>query len=203
VITSTSLGLTGAIVARSAGLSTRRAVLHVQSAGDVAPPDDIASWFTERAFNLYVADVRLRSSAISSRRRGPRELSSALKAIDAVHARMRDADGMTSVIVMAHSRAAVAAALWCQRRMAAEALILSAPAWPSRRPRLDVACPVLVVEPERAREPRFGSAAVPAPRLGNHVTWVTLGAPGMAGRPFFDELGRWLGAYMYIRDQLL
>jgi hypothetical protein len=203
VSTSTSFGLTGAIVARSAGQRSRRAVLHVQSAGDPDPPGDIASWFTERAFNLYVADVRLRQSAMSSRRRGPRELSAALKAVDAVHARMRDVDGMTSVIVTAHGRAAVAAALWSQRRTAPEALVLSAPTWPSRRPRLDIACPVLVVEPERARERRLSGAAVPAPRLGNHVTWVTLGATGVAERPFLDELGRWLGAYMYLRDQLL
>jgi hypothetical protein len=47
-------------------------------------------------------------------------------------------------------------------------------------------------------------------QLGRHVTWLRLpGAgshPGDPGRPeYFDELGRWLGAYMYgqVRDQLL
>jgi hypothetical protein len=48
--------------------------------------------------------------------------------------------------------------------------------------------------------------------LGPHVTWLRL-ADGLAGGPaagedrrrFFDEMGRWLGAYMYgqVRDQLL
>ena len=47
-------------------------------------------------------------------------------------------------------------------------------------------------------------------QLGGHVTWLRLPAgPAVddtAGRrQFFDELGRWLGAYMYghVRDQLL
>jgi hypothetical protein len=49
-------------------------------------------------------------------------------------------------------------------------------------------------------------------RLGQHVTWLSL-EEGLAGpaaaeearRRFFDEMGRWLGAYMYgrMRDQLL
>jgi hypothetical protein len=50
-------------------------------------------------------------------------------------------------------------------------------------------------------------------RLGEHVTWLKLhdGLPGQAllvgpeRRRLFDELGRWLGAYLsgQIRDQLL
>lgn len=63
---------------------------------------------------------------------------------------------------------------------------------------------------------RKGPAA-PADRaglqLGSHVTWLRLPAPeagdtaagGAARRQFYDELGRWLGAYMYghVPDQLL
>ena len=50
-------------------------------------------------------------------------------------------------------------------------------------------------------------------RLGEHVTWLKLagGLPGQGGadgpgrRRVFDELGRWLSAYLsgQIRDQLL
>jgi len=50
-------------------------------------------------------------------------------------------------------------------------------------------------------------------RLGEHVTWLKLagGLPGQAmpqgagRRRVFDELGRWLSAYLsgQIRDQLL
>ena len=51
-----------------------------------------------------------------------------------------------------------------------------------------------------------------AMHLGGHVTWLHLAAdgapgssPGTGERDYFDELGRWLGAYMYgqRRDQLL
>jgi hypothetical protein len=89
---------------------------------------------------------------------------------------------------------------------------------------LDIACPVLMLLP--AGDP--GTAGGPAGRLatrmrrrneaatvrlGPHVTWLTLeeGLDGQVAaasgdrRAFFDELGRWLGAYMYgkVRDQLL
>jgi hypothetical protein len=56
-------------------------------------------------------------------------------------------------------------------------------------------------------------AASAAAQLGSHVTRLHLpeldgraGPADAAGRQlFFDELGRWLGAYMYgsVRDQLL
>ncbi len=80
--------------------------------------------------------------------------------------------------------------------------------------------------PLRSRRPAGGPVAGAA-QLGGHVTWLRLpeatgavtGAAGGAiggavhagpgspagGQTFFDELGRWLGAYMYgqVRDQLL
>ncbi len=88
---------------------------------------------------------------------------------------------------------------------------------------LDIACPVLVMCPAggwdvpggpggllASRMFATGSATV---RLGEHVTWLKLdgGLPGhpAAGDPapkrYFDELSRWLGAYLsgQIRDQLL
>jgi hypothetical protein len=88
---------------------------------------------------------------------------------------------------------------------------------------LDIACPVLVMCPGEGWDAPggpggllgwrllFGSRAIT--RLGAHVTWMKLdgGQPGEAlpapeGRKrFFDELGRWLGAYLsgQVRDQLL
>ncbi len=38
---------------------SRRAVLHVQAAGDPAVPSDVADWFTERAFHFYLAGLRV------------------------------------------------------------------------------------------------------------------------------------------------
>jgi|SRR5450631_1339418 hypothetical protein len=115
----------------------------------------------------------------------------------------------------------------------ADALILYAPVF-SRAVRrgLDIPCPVLVIggpsvtggpdsgvstggEGSRRRRPRLRRHREPAAtiELGGHVTWLRP-ADGEArpdGREaadrsrFFDEMGRWLGAYMYgqVRDQLL
>ena len=92
--------------------------------------------------------------------------------------------------------------------------------------KLNISCPVLVVTglvlgdgghaPGEAisRWPlRSHHQAPAAAQLGSHVTWLHLPPAGErtwqaegAGRQlFFDELGRWLGAYMYgpVRDQLL
>jgi hypothetical protein len=85
---------------------------------------------------------------------------------------------------------------------------------------LDISCPVLVMCPARDWDSGAGAAgplmlralfSAPATvRLGEHVTWLKLdGGQPFPGGPerkrFFDELGRWLGAYLsgQIRDQLL
>jgi hypothetical protein len=98
---------------------------------------------------------------------------------------------------------------------------------------LDIACPVLVMCPATGwKVPGGAGGLLPSPalvgrratiRLGEHVTWLEVppglpGLPRQAGHPggpaaglvggrrrFFDELGRWLGAYLSgeIRDQLL
>lgn len=88
---------------------------------------------------------------------------------------------------------------------------------------LDIACPVLVMCPADGWDTPSGPGGLLGFRrllrgratthLGAHVTWMKLeGAqrgealPGPEGhRRFFDELGRWLGAYLsgQIRDQLL
>ena len=88
---------------------------------------------------------------------------------------------------------------------------------------LDIACPVLVMCPADGWDAPGGPGGLlgwrllfggrATTRLGAHVTWMKLdgGQPGAAlpapeGRKsFFDELGRWLGAYLsgQVRDQLL
>ncbi len=87
---------------------------------------------------------------------------------------------------------------------------------------LDISCPVLVLSPSEdwdAPGPSSGRLGLPVARgkatmrLGAHVTWLRLdGAqpgqalPGGAARKLvFDELARWLSAYLsgQIRDQLL
>jgi hypothetical protein len=88
---------------------------------------------------------------------------------------------------------------------------------------LDIACPVLVMCPAAGWNAPGGPGGLLVPRaltlrratmrLGEHVTWLKLagGLPGQAlpegagRRRAFDELGRWLSAYLsgQIRDQLL
>ena len=211
---------------------SRRAVLHLQAAGDPVVPADLARWFTERACHFYLAGIRL--PARLGRLRRPGHATQGIFAeLDAVDAYVRAADGIEHLIVSAQGPAAVAAALWCARRpdsapeagipwspsspRAADALILDRPAWPPGRAlRLDIGCPVLVLclagggPGRRLRRP-----AVPR-QIAGHVTWLRspdAGAPagladlaGGAGRKaFFAELSRWLGAYMYgpPPDQLL
>jgi len=85
---------------------------------------------------------------------------------------------------------------------------------------LEIVCPVLVIavatpqgSRRRDRRERRGADAV---KLGKHVTWLHMqevpstgqasdAVPVPERRRLFDEMGRWLGAYMYgqVRDQLL
>lgn len=158
-----------------------------------------------------------------------KDLQASFAGLDAASSYLREADGIDSLIVSGHGAGASTAALWCDARRdrkPAEALILTDPDFGrgGGRP-LDIPCPVLIVsgtgedEDSAAQERRM--QAVPVFGLGAHVTFLRLaGAPdsldaaGPAGPPaahdasrrlFFDEMGRWLGAYMYgqVRDQLL
>ena len=233
-----------AIFRRSSGQPSRRAVLHVQAAGDPEVPPDLGPWYTGRAFHFYLlAGLRLPALAPVGTRPAARFLSAAFADLDAAWAHLRRVDGMASLIVSASGRGAIAAALWCAARPSvAEALILLEPELPvGSSLSLDIDCPALVLtDPAAPARPaqrglvRTGPETAPgrpaagrklrgwptrrqaAPaegaglQLGGHVTWLRLPAgPAVddtAGRrQFFDELGRWLGAYMYghVRDQLL
>ena len=170
-----------------------------------------------------------------SRRRPTRAARACFAALDSACRHLREADGIDAIILSAQDDAAAAAALWCHARRAAspvDALILSNPDFGrGLSGKLDIACPVLVISAlagqgqpaagggrrdRRDRRDRRGADSV---RLGQHVTWLYLedepvssspdGPPAtgvtQARRRLFDEMGRWLGAYMYgqVRDQLL
>jgi len=194
---------------------SRRAVLHLQAAGDPVVPADLAGWFTERACHFYLVGLRLPGRVLPGRP-ARRANGRAVAQLDAACARLHDVDGMEHVILSAQGRAAMVAALWCDRQREgwragepqlpiADALILYQPIWPARqRPRLSIGCPVLALSGQPARSRLRLRRQRPAPHLGDHVTWlqmpevvdaVSLAGPGR--RAFFDELGRWLGAYMY------
>jgi pimeloyl-ACP methyl ester carboxylesterase len=216
-----------AMLRRRSALPSRRSVLYLHCGQDSFVPEDLVAWYTERGFHFYVADLRPLGGLDKPGRRPPAlRRSECFARLDAACRHLRDAEGIDMVIVSAHSAGALTAALWCDARREAgpaDALILASPAFGRRlRRSLDIACPVLVMSPggeADARGRRIGKGRLAgrrgrgdtvAPiRLGAHVTWLRLedGLDGEAGdrRRFFDEMGRWLGAYMYgqVRDQLL
>jgi len=209
----------GVMLRRRSALPSRRCVLYLHCQRDPFVPEDLVLWYTERGFHFYVADLRPSQDEPPRRRPRPGH-AGRLARLDAACRHLREAEGIDMIIVSAHGAGALTAALWCDARRdagTADALILSRPAFGRRLRRgLAIACPVLVLSP--ARRAAHGRAARrggndAAIRLGPHVTWLDL-EDGLDGRTpgaeagrrrFFDEMGRWLGAYMYgsVRDQLL
>ena len=206
---------------------SRRAVLHLHAAGDPVVPADLAGWFTERACHFYLAGLRLPARVGRLRRPGSAaegifaELDAVdayLREADGIEHVIVSAQGPAAVAAALWcarqpDRAPEAGSAPSSSARGADALILYRPAWPSGGAlQLDITCPVLVLCPagggpgRRLRRLRRVSA-VPR-QVAGHVTWLRLpdaGTPagladlaGGAGRKaFFDELSRWLGAYMY------
>jgi hypothetical protein len=196
---------------RRSALPSRRAVLHVSGRSGLSVPDDIARWYTGRGFHFYAAGQRPRAAGRPRGRDGGRPQArlggrgrtrARFALLDAACAQLRETEGISSVLISAQSADALAVARWCDARRdagPADALILSEPRFGRRLRRgLHIACPVLVLS--QAARPRAGNAG---PALGPHVTWLWLAGPDR--KLIFDEMGRWLGAYMYgqVRDQLL
>ena len=248
-------GLDGAVLRRRSARPTKRAVIYLHCMTDSFVPADLATWYTDRGFHFYVADLRrLGDPGRPAAETHAGELGEYLACLDTAVQHVRESDGIETVVLCAHASGAIIAALWCHARrsgQAADALVLAAPSlrggsWlaravgrrvtvPSRRTPpllavarrrvrrgLDISCPVLVLCPPvdwDAPGAASGLLALPAARgkatirLGAHVTWLRLdGAqpgqalPGGAARKrVFDELARWLSAYLsgQIRDQLL
>jgi len=216
----------GVMLRRRSALPTRRSVLYLHCQRDAFVPDDLVSWYTERGFHFYVVDLCPPGELDAPARHRPHQgQADRFARLDAACRHLREAEGIDMILVSAHAAGALTAALWCDARRDVgipDALILSSPAFGRRLRRgLNIACPVLVVSSagddrdssgsrrgSRVPSRRRGDAA--AIRLGPHVTWLRLRDGQASGadadrRRFFDEIGRWLGAYMYgqVRDQLL
>jgi alpha-beta hydrolase superfamily lysophospholipase len=194
----------GAMLRRRSALPSRRSVLYLHGRQDTFVPEDLVGWYTERGFHFYVADLRPEEG---QRTHGSR--AGLFDRLDAACKCLREAEGHDMIVLIADSADAATAARWCDARREAggpDALILSSPAFGRRmRHGLDIGCPVLVLSPAGAQpRPRRGKDSRTI-KLGPHVTWLRLDAEDDDRRQFFDEMGRWLGAYMYgpVRDQLL
>src|SRR5262249_29552261 len=147
------------------------------------------------------------------RRRPTKAQPAAFSALDAACGYLKEVDGIDAIILSAQGPTARMAALWCDARPVShpvEAVILSSPDFGKERIRLDITCPVLVISAAGSwRGTRRELRGKESVRLGQHVTWLQIGAAGRASsagdglgsipqrRRLFDEMGRWLGAYMY------
>lgn len=212
--------LNSAVFVRRSARPSRRAVLHLHELADSLAPSDLVRWYNERGFHFYLTDVDTTGQADQARRRLSKPHQAAFSTLDAACAHLKETDGIDAIILSAQGSTALTAAQWCDARPVSrpvEALILSSPDFGRVRMRLDIGCPVLVISaagPWRdSKRERRGRDSV---RLGQHVTWLQIDAaagpdarPGAMPTPqrrrLFDEMGRWLGAYMYgqVRDQLL
>jgi hypothetical protein len=164
-----------AMLRRRSARTTKRAVLYLHCLADSFVPEDLASWYTERGFHFYVADLRPQARLGESARGRPAapDVSECLGALDAMSGYLRESEAIDTVVVSAHGAGALVAALWCDARRAtnpADALILAGPAFGRGRPHrtlvrsrkripagqaastqrrlrhgLDIACPVLVM----------------------------------------------------------
>jgi len=221
--------LGAAMFLRRSARPSRRAVLHLHDLTSSFAPADLARWYNERGFHFYVTDLDLTELGAGTHLRRARTARAWFATLDSACRHLRDTDGIDAIILSADEEAAAPAALWCHARRAAgpaAALILSNPKFGrGMKADLDIACPVLVISAASQRGTGHGGGrharAPGAVRLGQHVTWLyldgpapghQLAAPGREAadpapnhRLLFEEMGRWLGAYMYgkARDQLL
>ena len=222
--------LGSAVFLRRSARPSRRAVLHLHDLTGSFAPADLARWYNERGFHFYVTDLDLHGAA--TRREQTRTVRARFATLDSACRHLRDADGIDAIILSAEDEAAAPAALWCHARRGVgqvAALILTNPDFGRGLiGKLDITCPVLVIsaagQPGQQRTGGRKGRAGGTVRLGQHVTWLYLddqpaswrsgespadrheaGNPGADRRRLFDEMGRWLGAYMYgnARDQLL
>jgi len=206
-------GTAAAVFRRRADRPSRRAVLHLHDLAESFAPADLARWYNDRGFHFYVADLDPRMSLATPARRAVRPAVARLGQLDLACAHLRETEGITKIILSAQGPASLTAALWCGAGRdcpRADALILTDPVFGRAAPAsLDIPCPVLVISGGSARRDRPRRI-----RLGQHVTWLDLDhrAPADAADPaaddgrdrhFFSEMGRWLGAYMYGRDDQL
>jgi len=124
-------GLDGAVLRRRSARPTKRAVIYLHCMSDSFVPADLASWYTERGFHFYVADLRrLSDPDRPGAENHAEELGEYLACLDTAVQHVREADGIETVVLCAHASGAIIAALWCHARQAsqpADALVLASP----------------------------------------------------------------------------
>ncbi|MGP8001203.1 MAG: alpha/beta hydrolase [Streptosporangiaceae bacterium] len=158
-------GLDGAVLRRRSARPTKRAVIYLHCMDDPFVPASVATWYTDRGFHFYVADLRRLSDAgragaghgdpghrdtgrgdtaqgDTGRGEGGRtvpdsvaELSAYFICLDRAAQHVREADGMETVVLGAHATGALVAALWCHARRGRRPADALIMAGPALRPR--------------------------------------------------------------------
>jgi Serine aminopeptidase, S33 len=129
-----------AMLRRRSARASRRAVLYVHCLTDSFVPESLASWYAERGFHFYVADLRppgRPDQPADDQGAGP-DLSGCTGALDVMARHLRESEAIDTMVVSAHATGALIAALWCDARRKAgpaEALILADPAFGNGRRR--------------------------------------------------------------------
>jgi hypothetical protein len=129
-----------AMLRRRSARSSRRAVLYVHCRTDSFVPESLASWYAERGFHFYVADLQPSSrpdQPADEQGAGP-ALSGCTGALDVMASHLRESEAIDTMVVSAHATGALIAALWCDARRKAgpaEALVLADPAFGTGRRR--------------------------------------------------------------------
>jgi len=129
-------GLDGAVLRRRSARPTKRAAIYLHCLDDPFVPAGLASWYTDRGFHFYVADLRRLADSGRVETGHPvqdsaAELDAYFACLDTAVQHVREADGMETVVLGAHATGALVAALWCHARRGsrpADALILASPA---------------------------------------------------------------------------
>ena len=168
-------GLDAAVLRRRSARPTKRAVIYLHCLDDPFVPAGLASWYTDRGFHFYAADLRRLGEGGPAAQYSAAELGAYFACLDTAAQHVRAADGMETVVLGGHATGALVAALWCHARRGrrpADALILASPSlgtesWLARmagrrrhpaaallavmrrqaRRGLDISCPVLVLCP--------------------------------------------------------
>jgi hypothetical protein len=127
-----------AMLRRRSARSSRRAVLYVHCLTDSFVPESLASWYAERGFQFYVADLRpsARPDQPADEQGAGADLSGCTGALDVMARHLRESEAIDTMVVSAHATGALMAALWCDARRKAspaEALILADPAFGTGR----------------------------------------------------------------------
>jgi Serine aminopeptidase, S33 len=135
-------GRSAAVLRRRSARPTKRAVIYPHWLRDAFVPADLAAWYTDRGFHFYVADLRVGAPAGPATDRRAEAPAEYFACLDAAVRHVRDADGIETVVLCAHTAGALIAALWCHARrgsLAPDALILISPefgrtgSWLARR----------------------------------------------------------------------